>query len=655
MEIRGGNVLASKSLKRASRGAWIVFIAVVVYTIVIGGLSVQRYNSYNAGMYDLGIMEQTIWNTAHGRFLTTSVNKGYPVSRVWNGRWELIYLPIAFLQRVFPNPATSLIFQTILLAIGAVPIYLLAVEKVGKGVLSVSLPMAYLLYPPLHNANLFDVHGITMATPMVLFAFYFLQKRAMKPFYIFLALLLLCRDDASFVAFMLGLYAFIMVKERRGGIFVMVLSSLWFLLIQNFHYLRPLFDLPPLSNPDVFPSRWEGVGGSSPASFVASIIGDPLGFLQLFWDSSNLKLIVKLFAPVGFLSWLSPSSFALMMPNLVINMISSSPVSKDIYHHYTSAVTPVVFISAVMGTAYLLSAYRSRSLGRHAGAFRRIIHPGGLSIGILSLSVLASVLWSRIPEVASHRVTSHHRVNDRMADTIPQEASVSAHFFLGPHVAYRQDLFLFPDKLGEAEYVFYDLTLPYNRLMSHKVHSNPAVNPVNVPFLSLLDDRRYGIVNFEDGTIIFKKGADYQGGLRTFGSKASNGNWDRLNDIDLGAISLVGIRKEGISGYTEKLLHIVLYWRWNGGNITDDFSVALSVSGNGNEQRLLHRPFFGKIREVNWERGEIIRDDLFFPITGLRAGSFQLQMAEETGDGEGEGTRHLIDITISPGDITPRV
>ena len=61
--------------------ALLVFI-VTVYTLIVGNLAVNRYMSFNATIWDLGVMTQTIWNTAHGRILQESVNLGFPISRM---------------------------------------------------------------------------------------------------------------------------------------------------------------------------------------------------------------------------------------------------------------------------------------------------------------------------------------------------------------------------------------------------------------------------------------------------------------------------------------------------------------------------------------------------------------------------------------------
>jgi len=153
-----------------------IYVMIVIYICAMSYLVLARFYSFNAGLFDLGIMEQVFWNTGNGRILTESVNSAYPVSRLWNGRWELLYLPISLIHRFLPHPAVGLIFQTVLISLGALPLYWMAREKFGGGLLAFTIPLVYLLYSPLHNANLFDIHGITFATSIFLFAFYYLMK-----------------------------------------------------------------------------------------------------------------------------------------------------------------------------------------------------------------------------------------------------------------------------------------------------------------------------------------------------------------------------------------------------------------------------------------------------------------------------------------------
>jgi hypothetical protein len=453
---------------------------------------------------------------------------------------------------------------------------------------------------------------------------------------------------------MLGLYAALVTGRRRAGVMVMCLSVGWFFMTQEAHLLRPVLGLPNVEDPNAFPGRWKEVGGSSPVSFLIALLSDPIPFFKALWSVGNLKLLTKLFAPVCFLSFLSPSSCVLMLPNLLINMISNSPVAKNIYHHYTGAITPVVFISAALGVGNLLDWHRARRNGDRQSLARWGIDHYILSIAILSSTAVAACLWSRVPDTISLRVTPHDRSNDSTLAEIPGNASVSAHFFLVPHVAERQGLYLFPDGVGKAEYIVYDLNLPFNRLMTHRSQSKPATAPVNPTFLSLLEDRRYGVIDYRDGTLIFKKGADYYDGLLKLADGRAEDFKPLIADFDLGVARLLGFRVGGISGFSERQLHLLLFWEWQkeGGGGRDLF-VVLDLQRNGLERRFRHRPFFGKVGSVEWDKGTVIRDDLFLPLTGLEAGDYRVYLVWGTGS-EGTGAlEYLMDLNISTEDLLP--
>ncbi len=43
--------------RSGNRGIWVIVIAITLYVIVVGGLSIHRYRAYSAGMYNLGTHE----------------------------------------------------------------------------------------------------------------------------------------------------------------------------------------------------------------------------------------------------------------------------------------------------------------------------------------------------------------------------------------------------------------------------------------------------------------------------------------------------------------------------------------------------------------------------------------------------------------------
>jgi uncharacterized membrane protein len=613
-----------------------VFVAMIVYAIVIGFLAVQRYENYSAGMFDLGIIEQAIWNTGHGRILTESVNMAAPVSRMWLNRWELIYLPIAAIHRFFPHPSTALIIQTIVLALGALPLYWLTRDRLGPGLLTNMIPVIYLLYPPLHNANLFDIHGITFATTFLLFAFYYLQKKSWGLFSLFTGLLLICREDASFLVVMLGLYSIFFSREGRVGVIVLSTGALYFMMTQNIHHLRPLLNLPPIENPNTSPGIWGHLGGPSPVSFISTVAADPFLVLNPLLDVANGKLFIKLFSPLCFLPLLSPSTLVIMFPNLLLNMLSSSPVLKNIYHHYTSPITPVIFLGLVLGIQNIRILFSSSErVSRFPRLSYFLVGEKPLAVLLLVASIVSFPLWSIIFRTKEWRVSAHHELIDEVVDIIPSNTSMSAHFFIAPHVAHRESLFLFPDRVGEAKNIVYDLNLPFTRMMSHSSQSNPAAPPMNDTFFSLLHDPRYGIVYARDGVIVLERGADFFEGIRRLAKSKGLGYDPPLSaDLETGILRLVGVKEEGLAGYEEEYMHLALYWMVKDRSRIDMSPASFAIGSDGAPHHFEHRLFFGLLEKVEWGEGDIIRDDLFIPIADLPPGKQTLYLESSGGESD---------------------
>ena len=51
-------------------------ISTVIFTLYFSAISILRYDNFYAGRFDLGNMDQTVWNTVHGRFFQLSDPNG---------------------------------------------------------------------------------------------------------------------------------------------------------------------------------------------------------------------------------------------------------------------------------------------------------------------------------------------------------------------------------------------------------------------------------------------------------------------------------------------------------------------------------------------------------------------------------------------------
>ncbi|MBV9616938.1 MAG: DUF2079 domain-containing protein, partial [Ktedonobacteraceae bacterium] len=87
--------------------AWLLLIlAVIVYVIVMSYQSVLRYDTFKATAFDLGNMDQAIWNTLHGRFFVwTNQGDNYfgPPTRLAQ-HVEPILIPLSLLYIFHADP-----------------------------------------------------------------------------------------------------------------------------------------------------------------------------------------------------------------------------------------------------------------------------------------------------------------------------------------------------------------------------------------------------------------------------------------------------------------------------------------------------------------------------------------------------------------------
>lgn len=616
------------------------FIAVLVaggiYTLLFSYLSILRYNSFNANTFDLAIMIQTIWNTSHGRILEESINLGMPMARIWLAHKEFIFLPIALIYRVFSFPETIFIIQTLFLSLGAIPVYWLAKDKLKSPVIATGFAFSYLLYPAMQNTNLFDVHGVVFATSMLLFTFYFLQKENIVLCGLFAFISLLCREDAALILFMYGLFSIVFLRKKGFGIVMSVVGLFWFFMhYKGIALLRPMLDLPKIPVGHEAPSHWR---------HLDAVSDDPLYPLKFLAKKHNITYFINLFGPVGFLSLFSPFTLILAAPAFAINLLSDYYFTHGIKHHYTSTITPIIFIAAIYGSKNILAFLEQRIIkSKEVTQFRKRFFIL-LTIGVLVLSVVFFLSKSTVFDARHWKVTEHHRIINKVISMIPEQASVSAENSLAYHAAHRRELYLFPEHMEEADFVLYDFSVPEIRLMTRKSFRLPSVSPLNEHMQKLLMNRDYGIYYYEDGVTLFQKGYSYEEGVQKLAVAPESEIPDPCVIEITDEISFVGdTRHEDAKTWfyapdsgvvTHKMKHVTLYWKTVSENL-EDFNFVYQIDNGQESYRFNNPPVWGLYSTSQWRKDELIRDQLFWSVPkDAKPGKYTLSVALQKGDGE---------------------
>src|SRR5947207_1376954 len=216
----------------------LVTLAVVLFCSYFILYLTQEHQAYQTNAEDLGIMDQALWNTVHGQFLhqticniisdTNCISKAGIVRFAIH--FEPVLVPISLLYLVFPDPRTLFVLQTIVVALGAYPAFLLARRRLQDPLLAVILALLYLLYPAQQQATVYDFHAVTLTSTLLLFAIYFMYVRCTLWMFIFAFLAIACKEEISLFIVMLGLWSIILQHRWRSGLVLVIFGLLWFFL-----------------------------------------------------------------------------------------------------------------------------------------------------------------------------------------------------------------------------------------------------------------------------------------------------------------------------------------------------------------------------------------------------------------------------------------
>ena len=588
---------------------------IIVYIVVFSYLSILRYRSYTTSAYDLGTMIQVIWNTSKGWFLQDSINMGYPMTRFWMAHWEFIFILVAAIFKIIPHVYTILVLQTVVVALGALPLYWIGKLITHDKSAAVTFSFAYLMYPVIQNANLADVHGVTFAASLLIFTFYYLIKKNFKLFYLFAFLSLICREDSALLLIMMGIYAFFIVKEKKHGLIVATVSVIWFLIWFQRLKIRSLLGLPAL---DIM------AGADTHWSHLGQLSHDPL-YLFKFWAKQyNILYFIYIFAPVVFLSFFAWKILLIAAPIFIINLISNYYYTHDVEHYYSVTVAPFVFISAIYGLQNVYEFFRKKLIHRYK---EKSIRENVLSIPSTLVLVLAIVFFfikSNVLDVRYWKVTEHDHVIDSIIKMIPGDASLSAEQQLVPHAAKRHEIYVFNDNVGKVDYILYDFYAPSVRLITRSSFHVPFYWPDNDSIRAVIKDKQYGVVHYEDGVCLFKKGANYDAGRRELAIDVGSAIETFSQKEIIPPIEFMGYNQFPILKAYRPIenseaikwsyaIHFTCFWSTLD-SLTKDDQVVFKIQSGDQVNYLVHEPVFGVFPTTDWQPNEIIKDEVFWEL-----------------------------------------
>ena len=433
----------------------ILIFSVLVYILYFTNASFLRYDNFFTGRFDLGNMDQAVWNTRHGRiFQITDPNGTNIISRL-AFHADFILILIAPLYFIWSDPKILLLLQTVILALGGLFVYLLSKNILKNKNISLVFSLAYLLNPALQYSNLYDFHPVTLATTFLLGATYFFIKKRYVFFVLFAILAGLTKEEVWAVISIFGLYlAFesilILIRKKGDNISKQSLRFLFGIFIFSsclalFYYLISSA-IPHARGSGHFALSYYSDFGYSPASIIKNIILSPLKTFSIIFSKAQLTYLFQVFFPLGFLSIFAPFVLIFAGPDFVINLLSNNSQLHEIYYQYTATITPFIFISAMYGVARLRKFLPKIPLYFY-------------SIVVIGSTLISAYSWGPLPGTARPNIDmfteplQNREVINNFLSNIPPRYSIAATNNLGSHLSRRQKIYTIPVGIDKADII----------------------------------------------------------------------------------------------------------------------------------------------------------------------------------------------------------
>jgi uncharacterized membrane protein len=431
-------------VRSAIRPSRLVVAGIVAWIAGFAALSILRQLAFATGRFDLGNMVQAVWSTAHGQPLRITDLAGDQISRL-AAHVDPILIVFAPLWWLWPSPDLLLVVQALAVGLGALPVFWLARKHLASAHAGAAFAFVYLLYPATGWLTLNEFHPIALATPLLLFAFWFLDEDRLLPFALCALTAATCKEEIPFVIAGFGIWYAIARRRWRIGTAIVVAGIAWAAIATT--TVIPHYNHGQSSD---FYTRYSEVGGS-PGGILKTAVLHPGRIVSSVFTNRDLHYLLQLTWPLAFLCLLSPLLLVAALPELAINALSSVPTQTSIHFHYTAGLISPLIVAAVLGAG---------RLGR-----ARIVAVAALLVVLVANYRLGPLpLWRDVPGgqrfgTTLGNVTAHDRTAARALRLIPSHAVVSATNSLGAHLSARRRILSFPF-LEDATWIAADETQP---------------------------------------------------------------------------------------------------------------------------------------------------------------------------------------------------
>jgi uncharacterized membrane protein len=439
--------------------ALLVGAAALAYAAFFAYHTIAYHRNVFSHSFDLGIFDNLEWNLVHGAPPFKASPALGPAGSHLERHATFFAYALAPLYALHPQPETLLLVQAVLMGGAAIPLFLLARPRIGEWPAAM-VALCYLMYPPLHGANLADFHFLSTAPFFLWTLLHLVEGRHRLAAAVLFLMALSLREDVAASLVVLGVYLVCWGRRPVAGAAIAAVSGLYF-VVMKFTVMRAgaadesfLYAYRVLAPP----------GEPSFGGALRTMVGNPIFALGTMLDADKLVYALLILVPLAFLPFSRPIGLLFAVPGVVFTLLSKGYAPfLQISFQYTAHWTGFLFIALVLSLEHM----RRPRFPDDAGGSARLR-------AALSALVFATVVCSHQYGALLQRNTvragfDRFRFGTTEEDRrrreelkaliamIPPRAKVVGSETVVPHVSGRPDAYTLRLGTYDAEYLLFSL------------------------------------------------------------------------------------------------------------------------------------------------------------------------------------------------------
>jgi uncharacterized membrane protein len=441
----------------------VVIAGVLAYAAAFSFVTVTRHLTFLTHALDLGYYVQLTWNLAGGRGPRVSL----PEMHAWGDHLSPIMYLFVPAFWVVPGPVVLLVAQSVLLGLGALPVFGIARRRLGDARPAAAFAVLYLLNPSLHGINVRDFHAAALAVPLLLAALYSVEADRPALFWPAIALALACREDAALPVIGVGAWLALARRRWRWGLGTAAIAAA--LLAVDVRWVVPHFRGEPYPHLGRYARHGSSLGG-----IAVGLVLHPLRSFLTVVSAGRLVYLLALLAPLAFLPLVGLRDLVGAAPALAQNLLASDPILFNHRTQYQAFVLPFVMLAAITGYERLAR----KSAGRWPVTVLVVAGIASLVLASRTVNDFALARWWP---------TASQRAAYGVLARVPPDAVVSAQDPYVPHLSLRALVFVFPVGIERADHVVINAaSYPWRSLPGVRMaREGPSVT------ITMADGRQY--------------------------------------------------------------------------------------------------------------------------------------------------------------------